>query len=202
MKYFWIILLSFNVYATDNSVYIDQIGNNNQWTITQSSNGNSIEGINQTASKLDGNSNLISVTQYTLNTFKLEVTGDFNNISANQHSGQQGTLSLTGNNNLIVFDQLNNNKIINATVNGNNNLVDVEQKGTGNHQAALSLTGDGHSVTLRQRNTGNHNAQINLTNAGGSSTVTVLQDSPINQSYSLTQSCSMVGGCLSNITQQ
>lgn len=202
MRFLILLLVSLKIYAADNTIYIDQVGNNNQITIAQTFDTNSIGGISQSSAKIDGNSNSMNITQYSSNSFKIELNGDFNNISSNQHTGQQATLSMTGNNNLIIFDQLNNNKVINATVNGNNNLVDVEQKGTGNHQASMSLTGDGHSVTLRQRNTGNHSAQINLTNSGGPSILNVTQDSALNQTYSLTQNCSMLGGCITSITQQ
>lgn len=195
-------MFTINVYAADNTIYIDQIGNNNQLTINQTFDGNNIEGVNQNAAILHGNSNIININQYSTNNLKLEVVGDFNNVLASQNSNQQASLSLNGNSNLVTFDQLNNNKIITANINGNNNLLDIEQKGTGNHQTAVTMIGDGHSVTVRQRNVGNHNAQLNLTNTGGASTVNLTQDSAVNQTYSLTQSCSMLGGCLTNIIQQ
>jgi hypothetical protein len=76
MKILLLFFVCLNVYAADNTIYIDQVGNNNQITITQTGSPNNVGGVSQQAAPLNGDANQISVTQDSSNQFKMEITGD------------------------------------------------------------------------------------------------------------------------------
>ena len=81
----------------------------------------------------------------------------------------------------------------------NSNNVTVDQKGTGNHYADITLT-DSHTVDVTQDGSGDHNATINL--SGNSTTIDLTQDSSTSQNYYIQQNCVTSGGCgTTTITQ-
>ena len=124
MKLLFLLILPFSVLAADNSIYIDQVGSNNQVTIIQTGSPNSVGGVNQQAAPLQGDYNQISITQYSSNTVKLDITGDYNNLTSNQSVGHYVETTITGNNNTLNFNQINNgNKSITASISGNNNEI-------------------------------------------------------------------------------
>ena len=81
-------------------------------------------------------------------------------------------------------------------IDGSNNVA-VDQKGTGNHYAEITLT-DSHNVDVTQDGSGDHNATINL--SGNTSSVTLTQDSSTSQNYYLYQNCSQTS-CSATVTQ-
>ena len=71
------------------------------------------------------------------------------------------------------------------------------QQGTGNHFLDINL-GDSHTVNVNQDGSGSHNAYLNLT--GNSSSLTLTQDSSTAQNYHLDQNCTNPS-CSATVTQ-
>lgn len=66
------------------------------------------------------------------------------------------------------------------------------QTGAG-HFLDVSLTGDGNSATVNQSGTSQNRATISLVNAGGASSVNLTQTG--GQVYSINQTCVTPSGC-------
>lgn len=137
----------------------------------------------------------------------LNVNGSTNTLSVKQSndggttSGHFAYVDVTGNNNQGALKQLGNGeKTFFGIVNGNTNVFDVAQQGSGSY-FDLSLTGNGHNVTASQKDAGSHKATINLTNAGGASTVNLVQQGATAQNINITQQCATLSGCTVSVTQ-
>jgi hypothetical protein len=137
----------------------------------------------------------------------LNVNGSTNTLSLRQSndggttSGHFAYVDVTGNNNQGTLRQVGNGeKTFFGIVNGNTNVFDVTQQGTGSFMD-LSLTGNGHNVTATQKDAGSHKATINLTNAGGASNVTLVQQGATAQNINITQQCATLSGCSVSVTQ-
>jgi hypothetical protein len=137
----------------------------------------------------------------------LNINGSTNTLSLKQSndggttSGHFAYVDITGNNNQGTLKQMGNGeKTFFGIVNGNTNIFDVTQQGSGSY-FDLSLTGNGHSVTANQKDAGSHKATINLTNAGGSSTVNLIQQGATAQNINITQQCATLSGCSVSVTQ-
>ena len=188
-------------------------GDFNQISIFQGTSG---WGVNQVELQTSNNFNIIEIRQ-ARNEFNFAqgVNGHFvslinngYNISfisqqTNDDTGQHVIFSsINGNNNsATIFQKNNNTKTLNLSVTGNNNQIQSLQEGIGSHQTNINLFGSGHSVNVNQKGVGNHSADLNLTNSGGAISVNLLQQGSINQSYSLTQTCSLPSGCANTIVQ-
>ena len=233
---------------SDNSVYIDQAGDNNTVTITQQGTaGNHVRGINgASAGVITGDSNTLDLKQgadtstginlieFSIlgstndillyqdrldagseasltggeHTIKLDVDGNLNNIDIIQRStystngGHFVDLEVTGNSNVVDLKQISDySKDIFGTVTGDSNNILVRQRGASNKYLEFDLIGNGHSVDLTQQGLGNHDASISLTYGSASSSVTLDQNSSLDQSYSLEQTCYTIGGCSATVTQ-
>jgi hypothetical protein len=137
----------------------------------------------------------------------LNINGSTNTLSLKQSndggttSGHFAYVDVTGNNNTGTLKQSGNGeKTFFGIVNGNTNVFDVTQQGSGSF-LDLSLTGNGHNVTANQKDAGSHKATINLTNAGGSSTVNLIQQGATAQNINITQQCATLSGCSVSVTQ-
>ena len=137
----------------------------------------------------------------------LNVNGSTNTLSLKQSndggitSGHFAYVDITGNGNNGTLKQMGNGeKTFFGIVNGNTNVFDVTQQGSGSY-FDLSLTGTGHSVTASQKDAGSHKATVNLTNAGGASTVTLIQQGATAQNINITQQCATLSGCSVSVTQ-
>ena len=195
-----------------NEIQIEQIGDNNNFTIRQ---GVSVTGKNRIELYSNGDSNTYNLNQgYTAggtavggdgnnHYLYLNVIGSNNNITKQQTGTSSfNETTVSGNtNNLTNIQQGNSPKILFQNVNGNNNTVTTNQKDTGQHYLDINLTGNGHSVNAIQEGTGNHAATINFTNSGGASSLNLNQLGSTNQTYSINQSCANAAGCATVITQ-
>jgi hypothetical protein len=195
-----------------NQVSIEQIGDNNNFTIRQ---GVTISGKNRIELYSNGNYNTLNLNQgYT--TQGTVSAGDSNdhylylNVIGNNNSitkQQTGTTNfnettISGNsNNLTNVQQGNSPKILFQNINGNSNTVTTNQKDTGQHYLNINLTGNGHTVNAVQEGTGNHAATIQFNNSGGASSLNMTQGGSTNQTYSINQSCTNAAGCSTTITQ-
>lgn len=148
--------------AADNSIYIDQSGDNSTITMTQDGSGNRVKGIllNGTAggttdpAKLTGNAQTINIEQ----------TGANNVLALGVTSTQGGTVTGYSNVGAYINYQVtggNNTGYININNNGqgtaSGNVVDIRQDG-------------GASATLNMTGTSN---QLNVNTAGGSGNIFV-----------------------------
>jgi hypothetical protein len=202
MKLFLFLIIPISVFAADNTIYVDQIGDNNQIVIEQSSYLNTIGNFTEPVI-IRGDHNSISVTQDLNNKSHAELIGNSNTLSISQSSGQSVRTTVNGNNNTLDFTQLNSaNKSINAVITGNDNIISASQTGAGQHQLSLSLNGNGHSVNTQQKDSGNHSASIILFNSGGPATVNLTQQGTMNQNYSIIQNCALLNGCTTSVNQQ
>jgi hypothetical protein len=180
----------------------DTIGKNLiEFSITGNTNNVSIwQARNPTTGLQDGNE---SGGHY----IGLNVTGSSNTLGLKQSndggttSGHFAYIDITGNNNNGTLKQSGNGeKTFFGIVNGNANVFDISQQGTGSF-FDLSLTGNGHNVTANQKDAGSHKATVNLTNAGGSSTVNLVQQGAAAQNINITQQCATLSGCSVSVTQ-
>jgi hypothetical protein len=137
----------------------------------------------------------------------LNITGNTNTLSLKQSndggstSGHFAYIDITGNSNNGTLKQTGNGeKTFFGILNGNTNIFDVTQQGSGSY-FDLSLTGNGHNVTANQKDAGSHKATINLTNAGGASNVTLIQQGATAQNINITQQCATLSGCSVSVTQ-
>ena len=137
----------------------------------------------------------------------LNINGSTNTLSLKQSndggstSGHFAYVDITGNNNNGTLKQSGNGeKTFFGIVNGNTNVFDVTQQGSGSY-FDLSLSGNGHNVTANQKDAGSHKATINLTNAGGASNVTLVQQGATAQNINITQQCATLSGCSVSVTQ-
>jgi len=174
-------LIEFSITGNTNNVNIWQARNPTTGLQDASESGGHYIGLN-----INGNTNTLSLKQSndggsTSGHFAyVDITGNSNN----------GTLKQTGNSEKTFF----------GIVNGNTNVFDVTQQGTGSF-FDLSLTGNGHNVTANQKDAGSHKATVNLTNAGGASTVTLIQQGATAQNINITQQCATLSGCSVSVTQ-
>ena len=195
-----------------NDIQIEQIGNNNTFTIRQ---GADISGKNRIELYSNGDSNTYNLNQgYTTggtanagdsnnHYLNLHVTGNSNNITKQQTGTSSfNETTVSGNtNNLTNIQQGNSAKTLFQNITGNSNTVNTNQKDTGQHFLDLNLTGNGHSVTTVQEGAGSHAATINFTNNGGASSLNLNQSGANNQTYSIDQSCANPAGCSATVTQ-
>ena len=137
----------------------------------------------------------------------LNINGNTNTLSLKQSndggssSGHFAYIDISGNGNNGTLKQIGNGeKTFFGIVNGNTNVFDVTQQGSGSF-LDLSLTGAGHNVTANQKDAGSHKATINLTNAGGASNVTLVQQGATAQNINITQQCATLSGCSVSVTQ-
>lgn len=138
----------------------------------------------------------------------LNVNGSTNTLSVKQgnnggsDAGHFAYVDVTGNNNTGSIKQSNDGgKTFFGIINGNTNIFDIWQQGTGSQYVDLSLTGNGHNISANQKDAGSHKATINLTNAGGASNVTLVQQGATAQNINITQQCATLSGCSVSVTQ-
>ena len=170
--------------AADNSIYIDQSGDNSTITMVQDGSGNKVKGIllNGTAGGTTDPAKLLGNAQ----TINIEQTGANNVLALGINSTQGG--SVTGFSNIGVNLKYQvtgggNTGYININNNGqgtaSGNVVDIRQDGGAT--ATLNMTGSSNQLTVNTAGgagntfTGNINASetvavINQTSGGGNQT--------------------------------
>jgi|TARA_R110001592_G_scaffold310242_2_gene584788 hypothetical protein len=140
----------------------------------------------------------------------ITVMGDDNDIITSQvnsgstNSGHHMAHIIDGNRNSLShlqYADVKKNGFIEIT--GDDNDVTLEQRNGASHFADIVLTGDDHTVYGEQRGGmyGAHSITMDLSNAGGAYNISTIQNSANAQTYSLTGSCSTVGGCAITVTQ-
>ena len=162
MKFFAIFFLAVcsSVYAQNNYIYIDQVGNNNQVTVTQDGTGH-VVGLAIGATLPTSDNDLKTGYGIGTRSYVGSGTSEYNNISISQQGVGSHTTRIElpkASSNLITVDQSgtsNHTFSISSTTNTNNinNTISATQSGTGEKSFALTLDGtNGATVTVQQNN--------------------------------------------------
>jgi hypothetical protein len=173
------ILIGFSTYSwgADNSIYIDQAGDNAVITMTQDGASNHIRGVNAAsndiASKLKGDGLQVSVLQ----------AGSGNTLNLGAQTGLSAGVAsnikyeVTGNTNLATIDM--NNAGTKASL---ANLIDIKQTGD-NTVTTISMKGNENYLRSIQEGNANkilatidaNNTVVNVNQTGGTGNETTLQ---------------------------
>lgn len=167
--------------TNDSQVYITQIGDANNITVSQSGTTN-----NYTYYSGNGSNNDISVTQSgnsstQTNYSYTTLTGNSNDITVTQTStgGAKGAfVNVQNNNNAVSISQTDSGShYAEVSVSGGNKTVDIQQSGSASHMASVQLSGNPTSLSLQQSGTTQnfYSIQFNCATAGGCSPITVKQ---------------------------
>ena len=143
---------------TSNSIYIQNIGDNNTVNIEQFSRFNAIRGVNGSQSMLiNGSNNSITINQGTA----VAILG--NNLAE---------VSVTGNNNTVSLTQQYNGKYAELIMNGTGNQLTAQQKDTGGKSAFFNILGNSNVITTLQQGTGNHFLDVSAPYGGLNANIT------------------------------
>jgi hypothetical protein len=173
------ILIGFSAYSwgSDNSIYIDQSGDNATIAMTQDGASNVVRGVgaasNNVASKLYGDGLTVTVQQI----------GSGNTLNLGAQTGTSGgvassiSYNLTGNNNLATISM--NNAGTKASL---SNLIDIAQAGD-NTVTTISMLGNSNYLRSIQSGNSNkiistvdaNNTVVNVNQTGGTGNETTLQ---------------------------
>jgi hypothetical protein len=191
-KLLTVLLLSISAisWATDNSVYIEQAGDNSTITMTQDGAGNRIKGIltngtagaNTDPAKLVGNNQTITVNQAGPNNiltlganstvgtngkgidinYQVDVGGNIGFINSNNNG-----LGVSAGN-LIDIIQLGGNAVSTISMLGNTNSLTVRSSGGGGNSIDAIIDADNVTAVVDQTLGGSNDTTLNLTgNKGG-----------------------------------
>ena len=180
----WAVMLALfatTAFAADNSIYIDQSGDNSTIDVTQTGAGNVVRGIqgvgssNTTPAKIYGDNNAVDIRQIgSTNTLSLGVN---TSTATGRSYGVDLTYYVTGNSGTAV---INSNNAASGT--SGSNFIDVRQTG---NSAGLNLNVLGSKNDFTAVTSGGSNNSI---------TATINADSTVNN-------ISMTGGGSNSLTQ-
>jgi hypothetical protein len=160
--------------TNDSKVYIEQIGNMNEITVTQF-------GTRQNYAEYNGN-------------------GSFNDITIAQSGNNQtqvnyAELNVTGNSNTVNITQQSTGggKGVFVNIQNNNNSLNIQQKDSGSHYAEVNLSGGSKNVDITQQGSAGHMARVTL--SGLAQDLSLTQRGSTQQFYSITSNCATAGGC-------
>ena len=205
--------ISVTSWAVDNSVYIDQAGDDSTITMTQDGAGNKVKGIltngtaggNTDPAKLVGNSQTVTVNQAGPNNvltiganttvgttgkgidinYQVDVGGNIGFINSN-NNGQGVSAS-----NLIDIIQLGGNAVTTVSMLGNTNSLTVRSSGGGGNSIDAIIDADNVTAVVNQTLGGGNDTTLNLT--GNKGTVNITSTGATNIS-NVTQSGGGVNG--------
>jgi len=183
MRFLLISLISFPLWAAENSVdidlkgnssiYIDQIGSGNTARVWCGLSNGTYGTHNCSSATIDidqnGTDNLAKAysqyTNHTGNEYTIEQTGDYNvgYIDADEDDNQM-TIAQTG-------DDMEGE----IFMSGNDNVYAISQSGTGDHYAKFDAFGDDSAWTATQSGSGNHNAYIKSCDSCNNNDATITQ---------------------------
>jgi hypothetical protein len=187
------MLFASTVFAADNSIYIDQTGDNSIITMLQDGSTNRIRGIqgsgtgNTTPSKIKGNNVTLTVEQIgsgnILNLGVVTATAsggvdtsvvyrvDGNNAigTINMNNSEQGT----ANSNTININQTGDTAVANINMLGSNNILNMVTTGGASNQVDAIINADQVTVDITKGGGGNNTSTLNLTGYKGTVDLTV-----------------------------
>jgi hypothetical protein len=143
---------------TSNSIYIQNIGDNNTVNIEQFSKFNAIRGVNGSQSMLiNGSNNAITINQGT---------------AAAALGNNLAEVSVTGNGNTVSLTQQYNGKYAELVMNGTGNQLTAQQKDAGGKSAFFNILGNSNVITTTQSGSGNHFFDISSPYGGLNANIT------------------------------
>lgn len=144
--------------VTSNSIYIQNIGDNNTVNVEQFSKFNAIRGVNGAAAMLiNGNNNTVTINQGTA------TTAIGNNLAE---------VAITGSGNTVSLTQQHNGKYTELVMNGTGNQLTSQQKDAGGKSAFFNILGNSNVINTTQQGSGNHFLDINAPYGGLNATIT------------------------------
>jgi hypothetical protein len=166
-------------HTADNSIYIDQSGDNSTITITQDGAGNTVRGLpgigtsSQTPAKIWGDNNTVVIDQIG--------SGSMLRFGIDTTTGGTGTpsirYSVTGNNADATIKSMNpgaanDSPIIDVQQSGNFAFLNINQTGIGpnNSITAVQNGGNNNSLTVNQSSDTTSTVDVNQTGGGGNTT--------------------------------
>ena len=162
--------------AADNSIYIDQSGDNTQVSVTQDGAGNTVRGMqgvgtgNTTPAKIYGDGNQVTVSQIgTGNTLNFGIT---TTAAAGVNNGNRYNYTVTGNNSTATINSNSNGQGTSAsnsvTVNqiGNYSNTEITMLGIAN-QITAATSGGTYNSFVSKINGNNNTQNINMSGGGG-----------------------------------
>ena len=186
--------ISATSWAVDNSIYIDQTGDNSTITMTQDGAGNKVKGIltngtagaNTDPAKLVGNNQTITINQAgpnniltlgansTIGTtgkgidinYSVDVGGNIGFINSNNNG-----LGVSASN-LIDIIQLGGNAVTTVSMLGNTNSLTVRSSGGGGNSIDAIIDADNVTAVVNQTLGGGNDTTLNLTGNKGDVNVT------------------------------
>jgi hypothetical protein len=197
--------------ATDNTIYIDQAGDNANITILQDGSGNRVRGIqgvgtgNTTPSILNGDAILVDIQQIgSGNILNMGVITTTANGSAPTSinfavTGNNSTATLNLNNTgvginestLLDITQSGDGGIININILGSNNNFTADQRGGNNNQLMATINALSTLVNIDQSGGGGNQTTLNLTGDKGQVDITTVG---ATNTTNITQSGGAVSG--------
>ena len=160
-------------------VIIEQIGNYNSATVTQSGRKNYAE------IHVNGSNNTTTVNQSANNSTSVNYIESYTVGNGNT---QNLTQSSTGGAKGILLNSANGS-----------NSVTVNQSDNGNHYAEITLSGGSKTVNVTQSGSAGHMAKIELT--GGATQINTTQTGATQQFYSITHNCAQASCSAITVTQ-
>lgn len=190
--------------VVNNTIYIDQVGDNNTLSVTQSGRANEVRGIGQQAAQIQGSSNSVTIRQGDLdttgkNSLELRVIGGNNVLNLNQSVTATGASTNSSNNhyqsvdvagsyNTVTTQQNNNGGVgghyMETTITGNTNTLNATQTNNANKTLFNTITGNNNTVSVVQKDGGQHYLENTLT--GNGNTVTAVQEGATANRASIT----------------
>lgn len=182
--------MSVSGYAADNSIYIDQAGDNSTINVTQDGAGNVVRGLpgvgtsSTTPAKIAGDNNQVAITQTgSGNTLKLGMqttTGTGNptvNYSVTGNNAQaiidtNGAGTGTSASNYIDITQVGNAGVVNVAMLGQQNTLTALQSGGNNNNLTATINGDNNTATVSNTQGGGNATTINQQGDNHTATVT------------------------------
>jgi hypothetical protein len=168
-----------NPYAS--SIYIDQVGDLNNITVSQDGPGHSATITTGANTNVDYATLSILQQGTGAKTATIDVKGGVNNSANIQQDGNGNHTA-----NVQIFS-------------GNGNSANITQTGAANHIADVKLTGNGNSATVNQSGNQQNRANIDLTNVLGPASVDLTQTG--GQSFTIQQFCMNPSGCSTTVRQ-
>jgi hypothetical protein len=177
-------------YAADNSIYIDQAGDNSTINVTQDGAGNVVRGLpgvgtsNITPAKISGDNNQVAINQTgSGNTLKLGMqttTGTGNptvNYSITGNNAQaiidtNGDGTGTSASNYIDINQVGNSGIVSIAMLGQQNTLTALQTGGNNNNLTATINGDNNIATISNTQGGGNATTINQQVDNSTATIT------------------------------
>jgi hypothetical protein len=190
--------------VVNNTIYIDQVGDNNTVNVTQSGRANELKGIGQQAVQIQGSSNSITVRQGDQdtagkNTIEMRVVGGNNVLNLNQSVTATGASTNSSNNhyqrvdvdgysNSVTTQQTNTGGVgghyMETTITGNTNTVNATQTNNANKTMFNTVSGNNNTVSVTQKDGGQHYLESTLT--GNGNTITAVQEGATANRASIT----------------